>query len=49
MRIGETDQFACVFESCATETERVKSTLMLKNLLFGIGETMRVLEMRKAA
>jgi SAM-dependent MidA family methyltransferase len=47
MRIGETDQFACVFEGCATETERVKSTLMLKNLLFGIGETMRVLEMRK--
>ncbi len=47
MRIGEIDQFAGVFDGCATETERVKSTLLLKNLLFGIGETMRVLEMRK--
>jgi SAM-dependent MidA family methyltransferase len=49
MRVGEADQFACVFDACTTETERVKSTLMLKNLLFGIGETMRVLEMRKGA
>jgi SAM-dependent MidA family methyltransferase len=47
MRIGEADQFACIFDACKTETDRVKVTLMLKNLLFGIGETMRVLEMRK--
>ncbi len=47
MRIGESDQFDCVFASCRTETERVQATLHLKNLLFGIGETMRVLEMSK--
>jgi len=46
MRIGEQDEFACIYEGCATDTDRVKTTLMLKNLLFGIGETMRVLEMR---
>jgi SAM-dependent MidA family methyltransferase len=47
MGIGEADEFACLFDACKTETDRVKSTLMLKNLLFGIGETMRVIEMRK--
>lgn len=45
MRIGEQDQFACVLEGWATETQRVQATLLLKNLLFGIGETMSVLEM----
>lgn len=45
MRIGEQDQFACMFDACKTETERVQATLLLKNLLFGIGEAMQVLEM----
>ncbi len=47
MRIGEADEFAGLFADCKTETERVQVTLQLKNLLFGIGETMWVLEMKK--
>ncbi len=47
MRLGEPDQFASALAGCRTERERIEATLLLKNLLFGIGETMRVLEMRK--
>ncbi len=47
VRLGEEDQFACVFPDCQTEAERVQASLLLKNLIFGIGETMRVLEMEK--
>lgn len=47
MRLGETDQFAAAYAGCRTEAERLRASLLLKNLLVGIGETMRVLELRK--
>lgn len=47
MRLGEEDQFASVLAGSGSEAERTQAALQLKNLLFGIGETMRVLEMRK--
>ncbi len=45
--LGEASQFAEVFADCAGETERLRASLLLKNLLFGIGETMQVQELRK--
>jgi SAM-dependent MidA family methyltransferase len=47
MRLGEGDEFAAVFGDCRSEAERLPRALQLKNLLFGIGAVMRVLEMRK--
>lgn len=46
-RLGEASQFAEVFADCAGETDRLRASLLLKNLLFGIGETMQVQEMKK--
>ncbi len=44
MDLGQPSQFAEAFADCATEAERLKATLLLKNLLFGLGETIQVLE-----
>lgn len=44
MELGEVGQFSEVFADCATEADRLKPTLLLKNLLFGLGETIQVLE-----
>jgi len=46
-RLGEPSQFAEVFAHCAGEADRLRASLLLKNLLFGIGETMQVQEMKK--
>lgn len=47
IELGEAGQFSEVFADCAAETDRVKATLLLKNLLFGLGETIQVLEQEK--
>ncbi len=47
MDLGEASQFSEVFADCLTPTDRVKATLLLKNLLFGIGETVQVLEQER--
>ena len=48
MGLGEAGQFAEVFADCATDADRLKATLLLKNLLFGLGETIQVLEQAKS-
>ncbi len=47
MELGEAGQFSEVFADCASEAERIQATLLLKNLLFGIGEVIQVLEQEK--
>ena len=47
MELGEAGGFSEVFADCATEAERLKATLLLKNLLFGLGETIQVLEQQR--
>ncbi len=49
MDLGEATQFSEVFADCRSDADRAKATLLLKNLLFGIGETIQVLEMKKSA
>lgn len=46
MRAGAADQFASALAG-STETERAKHRMQLKSLLFGMGETFRVLVQRK--
>lgn len=46
-RLGEASQFAEVFADCSTESDRLRTSLLLKNLLFGIGETMQVQELKR--
>jgi len=48
MELGQASEFSEVFADCATEPERLKATLLLKNLLFGLGETIQVLEQELA-
>jgi SAM-dependent MidA family methyltransferase len=43
---GEPDQFACVL-AAADEREQLRRRMQLKTLLFGMGETFRVLLQRK--
>ena len=47
MELGEADQFSEVFADGATDADRLKATLLLKNLLFGLGETIQVLEQKR--
>ncbi len=46
-RLGEASQFSEVFADCSSESDRLRVSLLLKNLLFGIGETMQVQELRR--
>ena len=46
MREGEADRFAGALEA-ANERERLRLRLQLKSLLFGLGETFRVLLLEK--
>jgi SAM-dependent MidA family methyltransferase len=46
LKIGDADQFAAALAG-TTEAERLRRRLQLKTLLFGMGETFRVLVMRK--
>lgn len=46
MRVGETDEFAAVLSGCSA-AEQERRRLQLKTLLFGMGETFRVLLQRK--
>ena len=48
MDLGEAGRFTEVFADCATEDDRLKTTLLLKNLLFGLGETIQVLEQTRS-
>lgn len=47
LEAGEADQFASAIAG-VTESERVRRRLQLKNLLFGMGETFRVLLQKRA-
>jgi SAM-dependent MidA family methyltransferase len=44
MDLGQADQFSEVFADCQTEADRVRARLLLKTLLFDLGETIQVLE-----
>jgi SAM-dependent MidA family methyltransferase len=46
LRAGEADQFQSAMEGC-DEAERVRHRLQVKTLLYGMGETFRVLVQRK--
>lgn len=46
LRIGGTDQFAAILQS-ETEARTIRHRMQLKTLLFGMGETFRVLLQRK--
>jgi len=44
MDLGQADQFSEVFADCRSEADHVKARLLLKTLLFDLGETIQVLE-----
>jgi SAM-dependent MidA family methyltransferase len=46
VRLGEATQFTEAFADCSSQADRIRASLLLKNLIFGIGETVQVLEMR---
>ncbi len=48
MELGQASEFSEAFADCATEAAPLKATLLLKNLLFGLGETIQVLEQERA-
>ncbi|MGH9630577.1 MAG: SAM-dependent methyltransferase, partial [Bryobacteraceae bacterium] len=48
LRIGEKDQFAAILRA-DTEAQVLQYRMQMKTLLFGMGETFRVLLQRKAA
>jgi SAM-dependent MidA family methyltransferase len=47
MDLGQAEEFAEVFADCRTEADRLKARLLLKTLLFDLGETIQVLEQEK--
>lgn len=47
MRLGEASRFSEFYADVDRPLDRMNASLLLKNLLFGIGETMQVLEQRR--